>query len=131
MADYRTLAIKLISTNGKADGHIIKLLKKVLLNDGKLAEEEVAFLADLRAAMIAKKTKRVTSKFDSFYLKSLQNGFLGAGVVSADEIAKISELVIADDTLKTSAKKKFLDGLKKKATLVAPEFDELYAKLKK
>jgi hypothetical protein len=39
--------------------------------------------------------------------------------------------VIPDTKLKNSAKKKFLDGLKKKATVVAPEFDGLYEQIKK
>ncbi len=130
MADYRTLAIQLISSNGKVNGHAVKLLKKTLINDGKLAQEDVSFLAELRSALIANK-KKTSGKFDDFYLKSMRSGFLGTGVVSADEIARIGELILADETLKASAKKKFLDGLKKKATLLAPEFDGLYATLNK
>lgn len=130
MADYRTLAIKLISSNGKVNGHAVKLLKKTLINDGKLAQEDVSFLAELRSAIVTNK-KKTTGKFDDFYLKSMRSGFLGTGVVSADEISRISELILADETLKTSDKKKFLDGLKKKATLLAPEFDGLYATLTK
>ena len=42
----------------------------------------------------------------------------------------VGELILADATIKNSAKKKFLDGLKKKATLLAPELDSLYETIK-
>lgn len=130
MADYRKLTIQLISADGKIDGAEIKLLKKALYADGKISHEEVTFLADLRAALI-KKAKKASAKFDAFYLKALAESFLGNGVVSADEVALIGKLVMSEKSIKNSAKKKLLDGLKAKATMLAPDFDKLYAGLKK
>ena len=130
MADYRKLAIQLIAADGKIDGSEIKLLKKSLLSDGKISHEEVTFLADLRAALL-KKAKKTSAKFDAFYLKSLAESFLGNGVVSAEEVGMIDKYVIGDKSIKNGAKKKFLDGLKKKATMLAPDFDKLYDGLKK
>jgi hypothetical protein len=130
MADFRTLAIRLIASNGKINGSEVKLLKRSLYADGKITTEDASFLADLRAELI-EKDKKIGGKFESFYLKSLRASLLGTGVVGAEEVKKIGELVIPDKKIKNSAKKKFLDGLKKKATVVAPEFDGLYEQLKK
>jgi hypothetical protein len=130
MADYRKLAIQIITADGKVDGSEIKLLKKALYADGKISHEEVTFLADLRSALL-KKAKKASSKFDAFYLKALAESFLGNGVVSADEVVMIGKYVIGESSIKNGAKKKFLDELKKKATTLAPDFDKLYDGLKK
>jgi hypothetical protein len=130
MADYRKLAIQLIAADGKVDGSEIKLLKKALYADGKVSHEEVTFLADVRAAVL-KKAKRASAKFDAFYLKALAESFLDNGVVSADEVVMINKFVMSDKSIKNGAKKKFLDGLKSKATMLAPDFDKLYDGLKK
>jgi hypothetical protein len=130
MADYRKLAIQIIAADGKVDGSEIKLLKKALYADGKISHEEVTFLADLRAALLTK-AKKASSKFDAFYLKALAESFLDNGVVSADEVVMIGKYVMNEKSIKNGAKKKFLDGLKKKATTLAPDFDKLYDGLKK
>jgi hypothetical protein len=130
MADFRTLVMRLMAANGKINGAEVKLLKKSLYVDGRITVDDIAFLSDLRT-YLQKKDKKIGAKFESFYLKSLEVGLLGSGVVSANEVEKIGELVIPDKTIKSSAKKKFLDNLRKKATLVAPEFDGLYEHVKK
>lgn len=130
MADYRKLAIQLIAADGKIDGSEIKLLKKALYDDGKISHEEVTFLAELRAALV-KKAKKTSAKFDSFYLKALAESFLGDGVISANEVTMIGKFVVEENSIKNGAKKKFLDGLKAKATTIAPDFDKLYEGLKK
>ncbi len=130
MADYRSLTIKLITGNGKIAAHEIKLLKKALFVDGRLPEEELGFLAELRSEIINKASKGRT-KFDEFYLKCVQNTCLANGAVGVQEMELIGKRIIEDDTIKPSMKKKFLDALKKKAGAIAPEFDDLYAKLKK
>jgi len=130
MADYRTLTIKLITTNGKVAAHEIKLLKKALFVDGQLHEDELAFLADLRSELV-KKTNKGQAKFDEFYLKCVQHTCLAAGAVGVQEMELIGKHVIDDPSIKPSVKKKFLDALKKKAGAIAPEFDDLYAQLKK
>lgn len=130
MADYRTLAIQVIASDGKVDSAELKVLKKAIYADGKVTHEEVNFLGDLRAALL-KKAKKTSAKFDAFYLKALAESFLGNGVISADEVGMIGKLVLADKSIKNGAKKKFLDGLKKSATMLAPDFDKLYDGLKK
>lgn len=130
MADYRKLAIQLIAADGKIDGSEIKQLKKSLYADGKISHEEVTFLAELRAALV-KKAKKTSAKFDSFYLKALAESFLGDGVISAHEVTMIGKFVVEDKSIKNGAKKKFLDGLKTKATMLAPDFEKLYEGLKK
>ena len=130
MADYRKLAIQIIAADGKVDSSELKLLKKALYADGKVSHEEVTFLADLRAALL-KKAKKASSKFDAFYLKALAESFLGNGVISDDEVVMIGKFVMDDKSIKNSAKTKFLDGLKQKATMLAPDFDKLYDGLKK
>src|ERR1700722_17219672 len=103
MADFRTLAIRLMAANGKINGNEVKLLKKSLYENGKISVEDVAFLSELRS-FLQKKNKKIGAKFESFYLKSLHIGLLGTGVVSANEVEKIGQLVIPDETIKTSAK---------------------------
>src|SRR5580700_5612314 len=129
MADFRTLAIHLIASNGKINGSEVKLLKRSLYEDGKITSEDASFLSDLRSELIEKE-KKIGGKFESFYLKSLQASLLGTGVVGAEEVKKICQLVIPDKKIKNSAKKKFLNRLRKRATLVAPEFDGLYEQIK-
>ena len=130
MADYRKLAIQVIAADGKVDGSELKLLKKAIYADGKVSHEEVVFLADLRAALL-KKAKKGSAKFDSFYLKALAESFLGNGVISADEVVMIGKYVMDHGSIKKGAKRKFLDELKAKATMLAPDFDKLYDGLKK
>ena len=113
------------STPGPFSENEIKLLKKALYVDSKIAADDMAFLTDLRTELL-KKAKRLNAKFEAFYLKSLQNSILGAGEVTADEMALIDKHLLGDVSIKNSAKKKFLDGLKKKAAALPPEFDALY-----
>ena len=42
----------------------------------------------------------------------------------------IKKLVIGDKLIPAGTKKSFLDGLKKKATTLAPEFEKLYKAIK-
>lgn len=130
MADYRKLVIHLITADGKIDGSEIKMLKKSLYEDGKISTEEVTFLADLRTALL-KKAKKSSTKFDAFFLKSLHANILDDGTISSEEVGLIRTLVVGDKTFKNGAKKKFLDGLKEKATSIAPEFEGLYGEIKK
>lgn len=130
MADYRQLSIQLIAGNGKISSFKIKALKKAIYTDGKITHDDVGYLADLWT-VLGKKSKKGSSKFESFFLKAMQESFLGDGVVSAHEVGLIEKFVIADKAIKNGAKKKFLDGLKKRATMLAPDFDKLYDGLKK
>lgn len=129
MADFRTIAIRLLAANGKIDSHEIKLLKKMIVTEGKVSQEDLSFLADVRAALY-KKAKKASSKYDAFYLKCIQDSCLENGEIGAAELAKL-EPIISDGTFKRSVKKKLLDGLKKKANAVAAEYEGLYAQIKK
>lgn len=129
MADFRTIAIRLLAANGKIDSHEIKLLKKMIVTEGKVSQEDLSFLADVRVALY-KKAKKANNKYDAFFLKCLQDSMLGNGPIGAAELAKLGE-TIADGTIKKSAKKKLLDGLKKKSESVPSEFDGLYEQIKK
>ena len=52
MADYRKLAIALMASDGKIDSAETRLLKKALYADGRISRDEVAFVAELRAAVV-------------------------------------------------------------------------------
>ena len=130
MADYRKLAIDLIAAGGKFDAVESRLLKKALYADGRISHEEVLFVGELRTSMVKRARGEQTDAIDKFFLNCLQDGVIGNGIISAEEVGIIKKLVVGDKKLKGYAKK-FLESLKKKATSVAPEFDALLASVSK
>jgi hypothetical protein len=125
MADYRALSIKLLTTDGKVSARHIKLLKKFLFVDSNVPEEDLEFLGGLRDALLAQRG-RVNPRFESFYLKCVQARVLANGAVGTGEVEWLSKHLLADATIKSPAKKKFLNELKARASATAPEFDDLY-----
>jgi hypothetical protein len=128
MADYRKLVIDLIAADGTFDATETKVLKKALWSDGKITREEVYFIGELRAVLVKKSKGEPTEGIDKFFLAALHENVLGNGIISAEEVDIIKKHVIGDKRLVAHAKK-FLDGLKKKATTIPPEFDALYGSI--
>ena len=128
MADYRKLAIALMASDGKIDSAETRLLKKALYADGRISRDEVAFVAELRAAVVKKAKALPTTNIDKFFLVCLHDNVLGNGIISVDEVHLIKTYVVGDKKLVGHAKK-FMDGLKAKATQIPAEFDALYANL--
>jgi hypothetical protein len=130
MANLRQLAIDLIARDGLFSGNEIKIIKKHLFLDGRISRDEAFFLAEIRAAVVKKAKANPTDKIDKFFLDSLQDNVLGNGIISSEEIEIIRKYVLQDKKLLPHARK-FLDGLRKKATSLPPEFDALYGHLPK
>ncbi len=126
MADFRKLALDLIAADGKIDESEIKILKKSLYADGKIQDDEIAFLIDVKTAVLRKTKDSPTVEFDKFFLKALTDNILTDKVISAQEAGTIKKHVVGDKKLDVQEIKKFLMKLKKDATTTDPEFDKVY-----
>jgi hypothetical protein len=115
MADYRKLAMSAILADEKIDEAEVKLIKKELHADGKVEEDELNFVVELRTSAI-KKGKELVPTFDKLYLDTIAAHYAVSGAVSAEGADKIKKLVVADKKLEADVKKKFLVKLKKEAT---------------
>jgi hypothetical protein len=125
MADYRKLAINLIAADGDIDATEVRVLKKELYADGRISHDEVTFIGEVRAAVLAKAKGKPTTGIDKFFLNAFHESVLGNGIISLEEVDMVKKLVLEDKKLVHYAKK-FLDNLKAKATQIPPEFDALY-----
>lgn len=119
MADFRKLALDLISSDKMVDDAEVRVLRKNLYADGKITHAELSFVMDIH-----KKVKAATPAFSTFYLKAAGDSILDNQIVSAEEIGFIKKIV-ADKKLDKAAVKKFLARVKKEAK-PNPAFDKIY-----
>jgi len=120
MADYRLMAIDLISADKVIDDGEVRILRKHLYADNRITHEELMFLMDLR-----KRVKTTSVPFDRFYLKAAGDSILDNFVVSHEELVLIKQ-ILADKKLSVGEAKKFLNRIKKEAK-PNPTFDKVYA----
>jgi hypothetical protein len=128
MADWKKLAHASLMADGKIDDAEVKLLKKELIDDdGKVDNEEMAFLIELHTAA-SRKAKAANAplnpKFEKLFYDAVKLHVLGSGKSITDAKAEKLEAILGkpDD-----AKKKFVASLKKAATGGA-KFNSLAAK---
>jgi uncharacterized tellurite resistance protein B-like protein len=128
MADWRKLALEAILADGKIDDPEVKILQRVLWEDGKIDAKEVDFLIELRnnAQKKAKaKKEAVNPKFETLFFKAIEQNVLRDGKISAKEANWLRKMLFADGKIDDN-EKKFLARVKKAATKTSPEFDQLY-----
>jgi hypothetical protein len=129
MADFRNLAIAAILADGKIDDTEVKVLSKELKGaDGKIGEDGIKFLLDLRekGQKKAKAAKEPFSEaFESFFFKVVTENVLKDGKIDAAEAGWLRKTLFADGKI-DDREMTFLNTLNKKAKSKSPEFQALY-----
>jgi hypothetical protein len=127
MADWKKLASAALLADGKIDDTEVKLLKRELFADNKIDDEEMEFLIALRksAASKAKAAKAtVNPNFEKLFHAAVEKHVLSGDKVDAAKTKKLEALLGKP----SPGSKKFLSGLKKKATGGGAEFNALAEK---
>ncbi|SRR6266849_6594722 len=128
MTDWRKLSIGVVLANGKIDSDEVKILKKELCGDGKVAKDEVNYLVDLRSAYQKKAKaagKRVNPDFEKFFFSAVEKNVLADGKVDGSKAVMLRKMIFADKMV-DPVEKKFLTKLKRAAKKTSPAFDRLY-----
>jgi hypothetical protein len=128
MADWRNTSMALILADGIIGDDEIKVLRKELLADGKIDQDEVTFLVELRnSAQKKAKAKKVevNPKFEKFFGDAVKNYVLADGKIDDSEADWLRKVIFADKKV-DAGEKKLLTDLKKTAKSVSPKFDKLY-----
>ena len=128
MADWRKVALSAFLADGVVDEAEVKILKKELWADGKIDQDEVEFLIDLRnlAQKKAKaKKKGLKPKFEKLFFKAIEENVLADGTIDDEEARWLRAMLFADKKIDAN-EKKFLARLKKGAKSTSPAFDKLY-----
>jgi hypothetical protein len=129
MVDYRKLAISAILADNKIDEAEVKVLSKDLKGeDGKIGEEGVKFLVELRTTAQKKakaKKEELTEAFEKFFFKVIQEAVLKEGKIDATEAGQLKEILFADGKI-DDGEMNFLTALKKKVKTPSPEFETLF-----
>jgi uncharacterized tellurite resistance protein B-like protein len=128
MTDWRKLALEALVADGQIDDAEVKLLQRVLWEDGKIDAKEVQFLIELRnTAQKKAKAKKTTvnPKFETLFFKAIEENVLRDGQISAKEAEWLRKMLFADRKIDDN-EKKFLTRIKKAAKKTSPAFERLY-----
>lgn len=128
MTDWRKLALEAIVADGQIDDAEVKLLQRVLWEDGKIDAKEVQFLIELRniAQKKAKAKKaEVNPKFETLFFKAIEENVLRDGQISSKEAEWLRRMLFADRKIDAN-EKKFLNRIKRSAKKTSPAFERLY-----
>jgi hypothetical protein len=129
MANFRKLAIAAILADGKIDETEVGVLRKELKEaDGKIGEEGIQFLTELRDVGQKKakaKKEEISPAFENFFFKVVQDKVLEDGKIDAAEAGFLRKMLFADGKI-DDGEMKFLTSLNKKAKAKSPEFEKLY-----
>jgi hypothetical protein len=126
MADWRKVALSAFLADGVIDDTEVKILKKELWADGKIDQDEVEFLIDLRNLAQKKAKKgRLKPAFEKLFFKAVEQNVLADGSIDAEEARWLRTMLFADKKIDAN-EKKFLARLKKAAKSTSPAFDKLY-----
>ena len=132
MADWRKMAMSAILSDGKVDEGEIKILQKELKGaDGKIDDEGVKFLLELRVAA-HKKAKGagevVNEAFEKFFFKIMTENVLKDGKVDATGAGWLRTHLFTDKKI-DDKQWEFITGVNKKAKTKSPEFEKLFTDL--
>ena len=131
MADWRKLALSAFLADGLIDALEIKILKKELYADGKIDDEEINFLLEMRSTY-QKKAKalkeEVTGEFENFFFKTVLDYVLVDEGVSPKMVEWLQSTLFKSKKA-SEREKQFLSQLKKKAKQPNPQLDKLVATL--
>jgi uncharacterized membrane protein YebE (DUF533 family) len=125
MANWRKVAISALLADGVIDDTEVRVLKRELYEDGQIDKEEVEFLIELRNQAQKKGKRALSSTFENFFFKAIQDNVLQDGSIDAEEATWLRKMLFADNKI-DEGEKKFLKKLKSSAKSTSPAFDRLY-----
>jgi hypothetical protein len=127
MADWRATAKLLVLADGTIDDDEVRILRKAILADNYVDQEEIAFLVDLRNTARRKaKGGKVNANFEKLFYDGVTNYVLSpGGGISAEKTAWLKQTLYPSKKVDAEAKK-FLGRLKKSVTQSSPEFNALH-----
>jgi uncharacterized tellurite resistance protein B-like protein len=128
MADWKRLAMSLALADGKIDDTEVKVFRKELYEDGKIDNDEIQFLKEVRI-LAQKKAKtageEVNPAFEKFFAKALEDYILEDGNIDAKEAGLLREIIYADKKVDDN-EKKLIARLNKAAKTKSPSFTKLF-----
>lgn len=120
MADWRTLAKKLILADGTVEPRETVILQREFLADQRIDRSELEFLVELR-----KEAKAVSQTFEDFFFLILKKTVIDDRGISGEEARWLRDLVFTDGKV-DKRELQLLKELKDEASHVSPEFEALY-----
>src|SRR4051812_23204784 len=128
MPDWRKVAVAAILADNQIDENEVKILNKELKEaDGKIGEEGVKFLVELRNTAQKKakaKKEDLTEAFEKFFFKVVTESVLKDGKIDATEASWLRTTLFADGKI-DDREMAFLKTLSKKAESKSAEFEKL------
>jgi hypothetical protein len=125
MADWRETARLLVLADGTIDNKEVGILRKAILADEHVDQQEMEFLLELRSAARKKKGKE-NPNFEKLFADAVSNYVLSAGGgISAAKTAWLKEKLVPGKKADESTKK-LLGTLKKRVTDNSPDFNALH-----
>jgi hypothetical protein len=126
MTDWRTMVVDLALTGEGIDDGGVKVLRKHLYENGAIDRKGVDFLVDLRnRAQKKAKGTPLNPGFERFFFKAIEDYILEDGTIGTSEAKWLQGMLFADGKADPS-ERRFLTGLKKKATNKNKVFNTLY-----
>jgi hypothetical protein len=131
MPDWKKVATAAILADGQIDENEIAILRKELKEaDGKIGNEGVKFLVELRNTAQKKlkaKKESLSDKFEDFFFKIVTENVLKDGKIDSTEAGWLEKTLFADGKI-DDREMKFLETLNKKAKTKSAAFEALYTK---
>jgi hypothetical protein len=132
--DWRKATLEAILADGTVDDTEVKILGKALKgSEGKIDEEGLGFLIELRNAYTRKakaKNEKLSDTFEKFFFKSVQDHVLKEGKINRHGAGYLRDTLFAGGKI-DDAGYDFLGSLNKKAKNRAAEFEAFYQDVEK
>jgi hypothetical protein len=126
MADWRKMVVDLVVADTVIDDNEVRVLRKHLYENGTIDRKGVDFLVDLRnLAQKRAKGRPLSPVFEKFFFKAIEDYILEDGTISTPEAKWLQGMLFADGKF-DAGEKRFLTGLKRKATNDNKAFNMLY-----
>jgi hypothetical protein len=126
MADWRETAKLLVLADGTIDDNEVKILRKAILADDYVDQDEIAFLVDLRSAARKKAKGEVNANFEKLFTDAVTKYVVGGdGGISAEKTAWLKANLFPTKKADEGSKK-LLGKLKKSVTHESPAFNTLH-----
>ena len=121
MADWKKLLYDVLLDDGQIDEQETRLLKKEILADGIVDDEEMDFLVELRNDAEIK-----NATFEAFFLDALKQNMLADNAISVKKVDRLHKIIMADGIV-DGKEKKFLREIKKQAKRCVKKFDKVFS----
>jgi hypothetical protein len=118
---WREFSKRLLLADGSIDEAEARLIKRAILEDKVVDQDEVEFLLELK-----RDAKAVHPEFTRFLYAILKKAILKDGVISGGEVAWLRKLIFAN-LFAGPLEREFLTELAREAKRVDPEFHQLLA----